>query len=47
VAATLRHCFGVFKNFASQSIEALKINDSVRKVKNIRINMLTARKYMG
>lgn len=46
VAATLSHCFGVFKNFASQNIEALKI-DNLIKVKNINMNMLTARKSLG
>jgi hypothetical protein len=46
VAANLSHCFGVFKNFASRSIKALKI-DTLIKVKNIHMNMLTARKSLG
>jgi len=46
VAANLSHCFEVFKNFASKSIETLKI-DVLMKVKNIHINKLTARKGLG
>jgi len=47
VAATLRHFFGVFKHFAWQRIEVLKTDDILKKVKNININMLTARKIFG
>jgi hypothetical protein len=47
VAATLRHCLGVLKSVTSDGIKALKIDDILRKVKNIHINMLTARKSFG
>jgi hypothetical protein len=47
VAATVRHYFGVFTNFASQSNEALKIDGILMQVKNIHINVLTARKSLG